>query len=102
MKLKKMLVLGVVAGSMIFSSGIAMARDNDHHDNGRHYGWERGNHYGWSNSRYEGNRRGSDRETLEQLRAQRDYDASHHASRKKIAQDNAAIDNLRHDRGWRW
>ena len=97
MKLKKMLVLGVVAGSMIFSSGIAMARDNDHHDNGRHYGWERGNHYGW-----EGNRRGdwrSDRQRLEQLRAQRDYDASHHASRKKIAQDNAAIDDFHRDRG---
>src|SRR5438309_11670 len=67
-------------------------------------------HYDWSRSRYEWNRRAdfrNNRETLEQLRAKRDYDATHHASRKKIAKDNQAIENLyndMHDRrgGWRW
>jgi hypothetical protein len=103
MKTLKTLILGgLVSGAMIFSSGVALARDDDHHDNGRHYGWERGHHYGWSDSRYDWNRRGDSRRELERLRAQRDYDATHHASRKKIAQDNAAIDSLRRDRGWRW
>jgi hypothetical protein len=97
MKLKKTLMFGLMAGTMIFSTGAAIARDYDHHDD-------------WSRSRYEWNRRSdfrNNRETLEQLRAKRDYDATHHASRKKIAEDNQAIDNLlndmRHDRsGWRW
>jgi hypothetical protein len=98
MKTIKTLVFGgLLAGSMIFSTGAAMARDFDHHDD-------------WSRSRYEWDRRAdfrNNRETLEQLRAKRDYDATHHASRKKIAEDNQAIENLyndMHDRrgGWRW
>jgi hypothetical protein len=39
----------------------------------------------------------SDRRDLEEARRQLDYDNSHHASRKKLAEDNARIQDLERD-----
>ena len=93
----KTLALGaLVAGSLIFSAGSAMAREYDH----------------WSRHDYRGSDRRELRQdyaALDQWRAKLAYDASHHASRKKLAQDQAQIqaleNEMRNDRGgfgWHW
>ena len=93
----KTLALGaLVAGSLIFSAGAAMAREYDH--------WSRHDHR-WSDRR----ELRQDYAALEQWRGKLAYDLRHHASRKKIAQDQAQIaaleNEIRHDRGgfaWHW
>ena len=52
----------------------------------------------WSNNRW--NRRAdlrSDHQDLEQARRQLDYDRRHHASRKKIAEDEARVRDIERD-----
>ncbi|HEX7230795.1 MAG TPA: hypothetical protein VF452_10405 [Candidatus Binatia bacterium] len=52
----------------------------------------------WSNNRW--NRRAdlrSDQHDLEQARRQLDYDRRHHASRKKIAEDEARVRDIERD-----
>jgi outer membrane murein-binding lipoprotein Lpp len=80
-RLKNLVTGAVLASSMIFSTGgSAMARDN------RHY----------------------DRQALAAAQNQLNHDLQHKASRKKLAQDQAVIDQIlngnRHaerDNGWR-
>ena len=108
-KLKSMVLGGLVAGSLVMSAMPAMARDwrdydRNHRwdDRGRFDGaWGRNdrvesrNHGGWydpSWGRLGGSR--SDYDALQQARQQALYDASHHASRKKIAQDDAVVDEF--------
>jgi len=94
-KLKTLVFGGLVAGSLVMSAAPVMARDwhwNDrwddrYYDRGRNEGW-----YDQSWGRLRGSR--SDFGELEQARQQALYDASHHASRKKIAQDNAVVDEI--------
>ena len=104
-KLKTLVFGGLVAGSLIMSAAPVMARDwhwndrnhrwddrydhrwDDRYDQGRNEGW-----YDQSWGRLRGSR--SDYDALEQARQQALYDASHHASRKKIAQDDAVVDEM--------
>jgi hypothetical protein len=89
-------VLGsLIAGSLMLSVGPAMARDY----------WHRSDHDWWS-------RRADvrqDHRELWEARRQLDYDATHHASRKTLARDQARIDSILNDirndrrdfyRGW--
>jgi len=78
-KLKSMVLGGLVAGSLVVSAVAAIARDTDSYE--RH-AWE---HREGSRSEYS---------ELEQARQKALYDASHHASRKKIAQDDAVVDEI--------
>jgi len=61
--------------------------DRDRYDRGRNEGW-----YDPAWGRVRGSR--SDYDALEHAREQALYDASHHASRKKIAQDDAVVDEI--------
>ncbi|HWH75951.1 MAG TPA: hypothetical protein VNT76_01220 [Candidatus Binatus sp.] len=72
-KLKNLAVGAVLASSMIFSTGAAMARD-----------------YGYRYDR----RGGYDYRALEDAKNQLNYDLQHKASRKKLAQDQAVIDQI--------
>jgi hypothetical protein len=108
-KLKTVIFGGLVAGSLIMSAMPAMARDwrdydRNHRsdDRGRFDGaWGRNDRFagrnngGWYDPEW-GQLRGSrsDYDALEQARQQALYDASHHASRKKIAQDDAVVDEI--------
>jgi hypothetical protein len=71
-KFKNLAIGAVLASSMIFSTGAAMARDY-----GYRYG--RGNY---------------DRQALAEAQNQLNYDLQHKASRKKLAQDQAVIDQI--------
>ena len=97
-KLKTLVFGGLVAGSLIMSAAPVMARDwhwNDRHDRWDDRYYYRGQNDGWYDPAW-GRLRGSrsDYNALEQARQQALYDASHHASRKKIAQDDAVVDEL--------
>src|SRR5713226_9962767 len=78
--------------------------DNSRYDRG--WGWGRGwggnDNSGWYDPEW-GRLRGSrgDYEDLQQARQQALYDASHHASRKKIAQDDARVDDILNRMGYR-
>jgi hypothetical protein len=86
--LKNVMLGGLIAGTLIVSVGPALAIDR---------GW------GYQNQRY-GNRGElrDDHARLEQAKAKLEYDLRHHASRKKLAQDQAAIqailDEIQSDR----
>jgi hypothetical protein len=72
----------LVTVSLLAPASSALARDYWH----------------WSNNRWD--RRAdlrSDRHDLEQARRQLDYDRRHHASRKKIAEDEARIRDIERD-----
>ena len=59
--------------------------------------WAR-DYWHWSNNRW--NRRAdlrSDHQDLEQARRQLDYDRRHHASRKKIAEDEVRVRDIERD-----
>ena len=90
-----------MAGSLFIAAAPAMARDwhwndrdrwDDRYDN-RYY--NRARNEGWYDQSW-GRLRGSrdDFAALEQARQKALYDASHHASRSKIAQDDAVVDEL--------
>lgn len=111
-KLKNVVFGGLIAGSLMMSAAPALARDWRDHD--RDHRWEdnRGqynnngawgrndgagyrNDGGWydqSWGRLNGSR--SEMEALQQAREKALYDASHHASRKQIGQDDAVVDEL--------
>jgi hypothetical protein len=93
-KLKTLALGAFMVGSLVLSSSAAMARDYDH--------WSRHDSR-WSNQ-YD---RRQDYEALAQWRAKLDYDARHHASRKKLAEDQAQIQALEerlglNGRGYGW
>jgi hypothetical protein len=99
--LKKIAFGGLLAGSLMITAVPAMARDfRWDHNYDRHYdrrelnGWHSNPDPRWDNGRwdYRGSRRDFDQ--LEQARQRALYDASHGASRKKIAQDDAVVDQM--------
>jgi hypothetical protein len=114
-KFKTIVFGGLVAGSLIISAVPVMAWDwpwynrNPRTDNRSdqrtdNRGWDNrsdhrtDNNRGWDNNR---GGSGSDYEQWQQARQQALYDASHHASRKKIAEDDAIandIENRMHHR----
>jgi len=93
-KFKTIVFGGLVAGSLIISAVPVMAWDwpwynrNPRTDNRSD---QRTDNRGWDNNR---GGSGSDYEQLQQARQQALYDASHHASRKKIAEDDAIADEI--------
>ena len=101
-KFKTMVFGGLIAGSLIMSAGPAMAWDwswlnrNQQADSrSDRRSDHRSDNEGWDNRWGSG----SDYQGWQQARQQALYDASHHASRKKIAEDNAIADQYR--RGYR-
>ena len=104
-KFKTIVYGGLVAGSLIMSAVPVMAWDwpwnyrNQRSDNrSDRQTDQRSDNRGWDNNR---GGSGSDYEQLQQARQQALYDASHHASRKKIAEDDAIandIENRMHHR----
>jgi len=76
-KLKTIVFGGLVAGSLVISAVPAMARDRDFYER---YRWD--------------NRSQSVDEALRQARQQAIYDASHRASRRRLAADEARIREL--------
>ena len=97
-KVKTLVVGGLMAGALFMSTVPAMARE--WHWNDRHDRWDdrysyQGRNEGWYDPSW-GSLHGSrnDYENLEQARQQALYDASHHASRSKIAQDDAVVDDI--------
>ena len=109
-KLKTVVFGGLLAGSLMMSAAPAMARDWRDYDRNHRWednrgrdnrGWGRNdrvdnrNDGGWYDpawGRLNGSRR--DMDELKQAREKALYDASHGASRKKIAQDQAVVDEL--------
>jgi len=101
-KVKSLVVGGLMAGSLFMAVVPAIARD--WHGNDRDHRWDdhysyRDSYRGQDNDWYDpswGRLRGSrsDMEDLQQARQQALYDASHHASRSKIAQDDAVVDEI--------
>jgi len=112
-KFKTIVFGGLVAGSLIMSAAPVMAwdwpwnyrnqrsdnRSDNRSDSRSDKRWDqRSDNRGWDNNR---GGSGSDYEQLQQARQQALYDASHHASRKKIAEDDAIandIENRMHHR----
>jgi hypothetical protein len=104
-KLKTIIVGGFIAGSLIMSAAPVMAwdwhwfngdqRTNQRVDNRSDHRWDkrwdqRGDNNGWGNRAGSG----SDYDQWQQAHEQALYDASHGASRKKIAEDNARADEI--------
>jgi len=83
-KLKSLMSSTVLAGSLVLSVTPAMARDYWHWQEKEHR-WERR-----ADLR-------SDQRDLAQARRQLDYDRSHRASRRTIAQDEARIRDIERD-----
>ena len=91
LKIRQIAFTGLIGGSLLISAVPAMARDYWH----------------WSDNRWE--RRAeirSDWRDLREARRQLEYDLNHHASRRRIAQDQARIRDLerelREDRRYSW
>lgn len=82
--LQTVLFGGFLAGSLAMFSMPVMAHDYWHWSEADHR-WEHGAK--WR----------SDKRDLAQARQQAQYDASHHASRKKIAEDDARIQDILND-----
>lgn len=83
--LKTLVISGLVAGSLMLSTGAAMAAEHDH----------------WYHPRYDRESRYDvrrDHQNLGYWREKLDYDLSHHASRKRIAEDQSAIQSIFGDR----
>ena len=81
-KIKLFALSSVVLTSLLAPASSVLARDYWH----------------WSNNRW--NRRAdlrSDHHDLEEARRQLDYDRRHHASRKKIAEDEARLRDIERD-----
>ena len=90
-KLKTTLFGGLVAGFLIMSAVPAMAWDW-HWFNRDHRSDQRWDNRGWD---YRGRDSQSDYQDWQQARQKALYDASHGASRKKIAEDDAIADQIR-------
>jgi hypothetical protein len=101
-KLKTIIFGGLVAGSLIMSAAPVMAWDwpwnyrsqrSDNRSDNRSdkRSDQRSDNRGWDNNR---GGSGSDYEQWQQARQQALYDASHGASRKKIAEDDAIADEI--------
>jgi hypothetical protein len=97
-KIKTAVFGGLLAGSLLASAVPALARDQ-YWDRSPRYGWkDRGYNRGWDRR---GDYRSNSYSELEQARQQLNYDASHHKSRKKLAQDQQRIEQLQNDM-WRY
>ena len=72
-KLKNVVLGGLIAGTLLASVGPALAIDR---------GWGYQNQSYWNRGDYA---------RLQQARAKLEYDLRHHTSRRRIAQDEAAI-----------
>ena len=83
-KIRSLLSSSILAGSIVISAAPVMARDYWHWRENDHR-WER---------RAELR---SDRRDLAEARRQLDYDRAHHASRRRIAQDEARIREIERD-----
>ena len=86
-KVKNIVFGGMVAGCLIASAGPVMAWDwpwARHDERSAHQTDKWDEHWG----------RGKDYEEYQQARQQALYDASHGASRKKIAEDDARADEI--------
>jgi Spy/CpxP family protein refolding chaperone len=84
---KSMVFGALVAGSLIISAAPVRAWDwpwGRHDERSAHQTDKWDEHWG----------RGKDYEEYQQARQQALYDASHHASRKKIAEDDARADEI--------
>lgn len=82
-KTKSFISAALLAGILMPATS-AMARDYWHWSR-EHNRWDRGAELR------------SDRQDLEEARRQLEYDKSHHASRKKLAEDNARIQDIERD-----
>ena len=80
----KSLISAALLTGVLMPAAPVMARDYWHWSK-EHNRWDRGADLH------------SDRHDLEEARRQLDYDNSHHASRKKLAEDNARIQDLERD-----
>ena len=114
-KIKTAFLGGLLAGSLLASAVPALARDQYRdrsprygwHDQGYHRGWDQSPRYGWNDRGYDrgwdrrGDYRSNSYSELEQARQQLNYDASHHKSRKKLAQDQLRIEQLQNEM-WRY
>jgi len=83
-KIKSFMSSAVLAGSLVLSVAPAMARDYWH--------WQEKDHR-WE---HRANLR-SDQRDLTEARRQLDYDRSHRASRRTIAQDEARVRDIERD-----
>jgi len=83
-KIKSLVSSTVLAGSLVLSVAPAMARDYWHWQEKEHR-WE-----------HRADLR-SDQRDLAQARRQLDYDRSHHASRRTVAQDESRIRDIERD-----
>ena len=107
-KLKTAIFGTLLAGSLMMTAVPAMARDwrdqdrynhsyydHDRYDHSYYRGRNDRNNGDWYDPEW-GSLHGSrsDYEALQQARQQALYDASHHASRKKIAEDDAVVDEI--------
>lgn len=77
----KIFVAGIFLSGVLMAPALSFARD--------HRQWSRGDNR-WDH-RFD---RRDTRQEFEQARQQLDYDLSHHASRKKLAQDDARVKEL--------
>ena len=77
----KILMVSILLSGLVAVPVAAFARDDhhEHHDHRSHNRWD-----------YRADRR-NDYRAREQARQQLDYDLSHHASRKRLAQDDARV-----------
>ena len=86
-KLKTIVFGSLIIGSLILSAVPVMARDGRFNDRDRS---EQSDNQRWGNYP----RRGADYQEWQQARQQALYAASHHASRKKIAELDARADEI--------
>lgn len=87
MKTTKAIVLsGLLAGSLLASAGVALAHETNR--------WDRHDRDRQARSVYSRDEMRADREALDYWRNRLQYDLSHHASRKKLAEDQANIQML--------
>jgi hypothetical protein len=83
-KFKSLIVGGLVAGSLAFSTTSVLARDYWH----------------WSENQHRWDRRAdlrSDHRDLAQAKRQLEYDRAHHANRRVIARDMERIRDIEND-----
>jgi hypothetical protein len=83
-KLSTLIFGGLVLGSLAVATGPAIARDFWH----------------WSEREHRWDHRAdlrTDKKDLTEARRQLEYDRNHHASRRKIAEDEARVRDIEHD-----
>jgi len=104
-KLKNVAVGSLVASSLMLAAVPVIARDRNWFD--RHDRWDHVRDWRWDHARERHGRESSrqygsqyNSDQLQQAEQKAQYDASHHASRKKIARDQAVIDSILNGMGY--